>query len=761
MKRKNLYDTDTLTEKQWLSETIIWFKIGCDIEKTGELIIASEAYSKFHEEIKRKSISGKDFSKVLSLDQALKLSKFFTLFPDKHLDAIKYAEIGLQIDHFNKEIRDLITLLSPSHKAQLEKEARAVNSIISLWKNRCWSNGFRKRLKKNVILELEDNLKNDYFNLNIRSKLEYYAREKYRYIFLFENICAQRIQGFLKQRKKFSVWQEAQRRHYNGMATDLYHRFMKDSLNLSLRNEILKISKHRLINRKHLIHIIQRQILKEMISIACIEKCFKAFKLKRIILLKIRERRERFLLANIGLILKIQNRIRIKLAKCRINEIRKEYNKKYLAALIIQKFWRKILGSIKFLAYHMLQREIYDKRRSMYTLRKRLTPILKRVINYKRRYRFLEEKRKLELIEKKRLLKSGQIQVFSINVIKHFYIYYTSRFWYKRAVKCLRENKTSAQFYFQPLINTLQKHIYENPLNLKVDQNSKAYFFIQNRKALYIQGNLITLNEYLTLGDLLQDRKTKLTQLVFHNITHFSESNINQDLQSNISIFIRLNHSLINAHSVRSIFIIEGSWSLQALFLIFKLVQIENPRINELHFEAIDFVRKNGISFISICSSNLLKDFFNYTLPGIQELSLVNCGLNDNDIFCLAEGLKVNTSLKSLVLANNYISDLGAIFLIKDLFSNKKSILNLLDLQQNFITNRNNGINNLISCYLPPTKSSFLEIILTKNYIFKYFDILEINPKFRYIFVQHLSIVYDHHKIITDDKRALENRKKK
>ena len=137
---------------------------------------------------------------------------------------------------------------------------------------------------------------------------------------------------------------------------------------------------------------------------------------------------------------------------------------------------------------------------------------------------------------------------------------------------------------------------------------------------------------------------------------------------------------------------------------IFHLVQVENPRIVDLFIEKTNHhdgenVMRRYTDDLASLSGRLMKDFFNYCVPGLRVLSLHGCYLRDEDLDDIKLGLEVNTSLQRLALSMNIITDLGLYGLIKSVTANEKKG-NLRDLELGY---------NLLVC-----SSSIIELVHKK-----------------------------------------------
>ena len=190
--------------------------------------------------------------------------------------------------------------------------------------------------------------------------------------------------------------------------------------------------------------------------------------------------------------------------------------------------------------------------------------------------------------------------------------------------------------------------------------------------------------------------------------------------------------SLKQCFSLRSLYLLGGKWSTTSITHLFHLIQVDNPRIQSLALENIEN-SKVIHGTIASATSTLLKDYFNYSIPGILFLSLHGCHLQDTDLVTISEGLKVNTSLEKLILSCNLITDEGMIDFLVNLQENKKRNLLFIDMQYNFIRCQR-GLQRCLSEYrlpLPCQENQFtlikqlLEINFQHNPILLPFDVME------------------------------------
>lgn len=83
--------------------------------------------------------------------------------------------------------------------------------------------------------------------------------------------------------------------------------------------------------------------------------------------------------------------------------------------------------------------------------------------------------------------------------------------------------------------------------------------------------------------------------------------------------------------------------------------------------------------------SRLIMDYFNYSLPGIRSISLHGSSIRDSDLELLCSGIVVNTSLKSMYLSLNILTDYGFLDIMHALQRNRKTSIEHIDVSNNLI----------------------------------------------------------------------------
>jgi len=114
--------------------------------------------------------------------------------------------------------------------------------------------------------------------------------------------------------------------------------------------------------------------------------------------------------------------------------------------------------------------------------------------------------------------------------------------------------------------------------------------------------------------------------------------------------------------------------------------------------------------------ARLIQDYFNYSLPGIRSISLHGSSIRDSDLELLCSGIVVNTSLKSIYLSLNILTDGGFLDILQAVHRNKKSCVEHLDVSNNLIALGRDARMVLDKWQSPnPTKAPTLHMNLIGN----------------------------------------------
>ena len=267
------------TYKEWCDDPITWFALSDMVAGTEEPIVARNGFDLFRAKVAQAVGQGKEIP-GLGAEMWLRCAQNSAAFQDFET-AIEFGQKGLEINRLHKETRAFLSQNSPMHQATFDKEKDAVRFLSKQWLERCFTSGYRKKVKAKVVTDLEEHFETNRFDMQARESLAYYAKDKWRAKFLFESECAAKIQICFKEAQERWRWQAPIRMKLVERATGAYRAFMKDPLNRENRDAVLEVTAHRFCSKKHIIRKLVPILEKQAKSIKCIAKSYKAYSLRR------------------------------------------------------------------------------------------------------------------------------------------------------------------------------------------------------------------------------------------------------------------------------------------------------------------------------------------------------------------------------------------------------------------------------------------------------------------------------------------------
>lgn len=319
--------------------------------------------------------------------------------------------------------------------------------------------------------------------------------------------------------------------------------------------------------------------------------------------------------------------------------------------------------------------------------------------------------------------------------IQRFYRKCVANFWMKvsrRAINGRRQVGYSRLIVSQiPAMDMLMNEQirYHNP-GIDVNTHSFRRLLVQHtvlchclipfdfsKEVEVSQVDKMTTMDYQLFGHVLRQPNCGIRRVILQNWDCTDE----RSLMDSALIFTQ---SLSKCTSIQSLWIIGGIWTAKFVQLVFKLVQVDNPRIKEFCFEKITLSGQQA-DLVSQCGGRLLMDYFNYSIPALHTLSLHGCALRDDQVELIAQGLEVNVAIRMLYLSLNFISDIGFLSMFNAMNNNKRCIVEKIDLSYNLI-NCNTAMKEVLTKYRTKKhQKCLLEINFANNRILSPFDPLE------------------------------------
>ena len=678
----------------------MWVELSEVIDKN-EPLVAKSGYDLFISKFENVKKMGGELKNVQP-DFWLKVAENSASY-QQYDDAIKYAENGLSIDRLNSSCREFLKKTSKIHEIQFKKESKAVSTLGSEWLQRVWKSGFTSKYKSFLVKELEEKFESNQYDNELRNSLSYYAKEKWRAKFLFENECAYKIQSTFKEAQKRWLWQLPIRTKYKEIASTAYRNFMKNPLNKEFRNEVLRVINHKFSPKKHIIQKVAVILRKQSAAIKCLYKSFKAYRLRNGIIKRIKNRKFKFQLKKVSAVITIQSYIRkfkarkkLKLAQETKAKLKKASKK--LALLIYNRMYVYRNSTARQLRLMELKLKKAAK-----TLTICLPYIIKRYIK-SRQYKEQETYRLQQEEEFKRLkyLEMNYVSECANKIqllIYKFITQYGYKDLYKKSIKERKNHlySVSTKSVLKDIISD-QNNQYRSP---GIRQNAEQFMQALQQNVI-ICGSIFSSTDCFMLSSIVRHKNSRVNKLIFENVDGMHPT-----------FEFDLLPAIVQSKSLKSIMLIGGHWTENFITGLIQIIQTDNSRIIDVSLENVKFGRNFNVRFSKVIAA-LVSDYFNYSLPGLVNLSLHNVQLQNDHVFPIGEALKLNTSIKYLHLSCNLIEDDGLYSIFNAINLNNKSSVIFIDLTANFITLRKK-IRSLFFNYKSPILLKVIRICLYSN----------------------------------------------
>lgn len=679
--------------KLWQQEPTSWLKLSRYIKDYGEGFLAIDAYETYVNKLNSRKAPGKPVEFYVETSTLMEIARNYASYQNYKL-ATKYAELALNKDRLNKEVRALLSSYSQPHAAALKKEVDSINILHQRWTERAWTNKSRQKLKSMEIERLEKKYDKNVYDKEARRLLSYYDRDRWRAKFMFEAECAIRVQRFV--RNKFICWkvQEKFRARYLARASAAYSFFNRFPYDPANRLEIRSVNKSRFCPRKHIIRKLRATLeLQDNAAGVMIRFC-KAYLMRQGVRQGIRRTKKRKAEHEWRCALRMQLVARKFLAIRKVNETIREWAKKAVAAVVVQKFWRWRERTFQHAVTKIVTRFRKAKLKATMTFTTVLRYHVMRKIRAKRGEEYAKTRAQQLALEQRRRKKVYEQRQNGSRVITRFFKSLKADLLSRSCSLAIRSRREAGWTQtLTPLLLPFDagRVSYCNP---GFSQSQPAFRRALLQRVVYISAGF-ELSDSILLANVLKHSSCQVHSLFFHDVPHGGVIGLEEHVLP----------ALRKCTSLRRIAISGGS-SFPASFFeaLFHLVQVENPRIVDLYIEKAnhhhgDNIMRRYTDDLAFLSSSVMKDFFNYSVPGLRVLSLHGCYLRDEDLEDIKHGLEVNSSLQRLALSMNIITDLGLYGLIQSATTNEKKG-NLRDLELGY---------NLLVC-----SSSIVELLHQK-----------------------------------------------
>lgn len=348
----------THDHRVWTEDPYLWYNFGVYFLQDNEVLLARDAFALFI-----KSIPPDDES--LTVEILLTLAKNCANFQN-YEEAVTYGDRALQLDGYHKETRSLLAEWSEIRRAELALQEDSATAIRKIWRQRCWQPGYRARYSKLVVNELEQTvaMPASKYDVSVRNELAYFARDKWRARFLFEDECARRIQRSYRGARMILAMNKAGREKYKALANQIYVAAKKNPFDPSTRAELRRIAAHRFCPPSHHVVGFAAAMDEQEAAHAVIRRVMNAYRLRKWVRDSITMREYRKQVHCLYASVRIQKIVRMRLALKRSVAMKKVMRRRHEAATVIQQYYRNRNNSFRQSVYRLMQKEKWKKDRA-------------------------------------------------------------------------------------------------------------------------------------------------------------------------------------------------------------------------------------------------------------------------------------------------------------------------------------------------------------------------------------------------------------
>jgi hypothetical protein len=384
------------------------------------------------------------------------------------------------------------------------------------------------------------------------------------------------------------------------------------------------------------------------------------------------------------------------------------------SALIIQRFvrWRgKTFQHTVTRSHSIYLREQLKKQKSMRTLKQLLPFKVKQFIRRKRDRAFALAVAEMTARNNEMQERITQKNHYASIVIQTFWRVVNQNFIQKLSMKIIKlrrhvEYSLQTTTHLCAILTHLDHTRYRNP---GLGKNTQQFNAVLQQHTIYCDDTFTSV-DCLMLSMVLKHTYCHIKSIILHNV---------QDT-ANPSYTFDLLPALIANKSLTAVSVLGGDYSENFINGLIYCIQVENPRIVHLTIEKLDAPNRHSED-IAVYSGRLIMDYFNYSIPGLMQLSLHGCALRDLQIENLVNGMKVNSSITELILSCNILTDVGFNAIFNSIMHNRKSKLIKLDCSYNLIR-CDYKMTMLLKSYKHHHLKTYLTLYLINNIIYKEYN---------------------------------------
>lgn len=156
-----LEETDNYnTFEAWFYRLNTWLRLGEMFLQDGEIILSKEAYMVFETRLAEKQdvIENNPTSLTdITVEAYLNMARV-QMEMKLPTQALRYAEMAFELNHFHPDARMLLASYSPQYDRELNHEVRVFHGFTAIWRQRFMTRQYLKDIKREVVADLEAKL---------------------------------------------------------------------------------------------------------------------------------------------------------------------------------------------------------------------------------------------------------------------------------------------------------------------------------------------------------------------------------------------------------------------------------------------------------------------------------------------------------------------------------------------------------------------------------------------------------------------------
>jgi len=615
---------------------------------------------------------------TLSISFLLDIATQYSLFQEFDT-AITYAQGAWMMDRFDERARTLLSQWSEDFKWYFTAQVKGASRLQMKWRTRIWSRTYYYRYHKICVDKWEAKLRRKHFDMKTREKLAYFARSKWRGLFLYEEQVATKIQRFYRSVMAKWVWMSAKRDAHLRKLASTYAKWRRDRYNLEIREQCVIMANNNFTPPTHNMKKLPEQFDAELKACICIQKASRVWHAKAVIKDMMEKRAEQRRVINELCAFMIQMEARRYIARMVYKQRLVDHLDRVEAATFLQQYWRNRKNTMEFVMKLLKEKRDTEERELKTHMINRMIATWRMIVIWRK----IHVLWRMSAVSIEKVYR-GHVGRKFVDAYKCKYASLIQRAWNGKVqrdyllilvdnlrAKQKQEVKLVTDFVTSLIKSSVGENQYSNP-----SLNSSSVQF----KKMKMQTSVIYERE------THQDPFTSVDAHLLANLLRHPECQIQTLALSRASLgdkvgCLAIANAMETNRSVKTVGIVDSDVGvMDGIDTLIHHIRRTNFNIEKLSLERMG--KKFGDVGGKI-AADLIGDFFVLQFGNLLEIFLNSNCITDASAVMIGDALAINKNLQLLELGDNQISDAGAVRIAEGLKRN--SSLKHLNLNKNYI----------------------------------------------------------------------------